>query len=237
MRDTGTPTPDQHPHDTGRQRGRAHDHGHGHGHAHGHGGEQPSTATDVAANWDERYAAEAWPTDPDPLLVQLVNGLAPGAALDLGCGTGRNAVWLAQQGWEVTGVDGSTVGLAQASQRAQQTGCALTTIHADLTTYTTADVYQLVVLANMHLPVDARNHLFAVAAHAVAPGGHLYVVGHHVESLGLAGPPDPERLFTEVLLATAFPELTTRQLGRTQEGDTREHSSAGDVYLWAARLT
>ena len=196
---------------------------------------QGPTTNDVAAIWDERYATEGWPTDPDPLLVQLVADLAPGAALDLGCGTGRNAVWLAQHGWDVTGVDSSTVGLAQANERAQQTGCALTTIAADLASYATAGTYQLVVLANMHLPVESREHLFAAAKHAVAIGGHLYVVGHHVESLGLAGPPDPERLFTEELLATAFPELTTQQLGRTSHGDTSEHSTAGDVYLWAAR--
>jgi len=212
MSDPGRPTPD-----------------------HGHGGEHPSTATDVAAIWDERYTREAWPTDPDPLLVQLVAGLVPGAALDLGCGTGRNAVWLAQQRWDVTGVDGSTVGLTQATERAEQAGCVLTTIHADLTTYSTTNTFQLVVLANMHLPAEARDHLFTTAARAVAPGGHLYVVGHHVESLGLAGPPDPERLFTEEILASAFANLTTQQLGRTQHGDTSEHSTAGDVYLWAAR--
>ena len=144
-------------------------------------------------------------------------------------------MWLAQQGWRVAGVDGSAVGLSQANQRAAEAGCTLTTIHADLTHYTPAQTYQLVVLANMHLSPDARTHLFAAAEQAVAPGAHLYVVGHHVESVGLAGPPDPERLFTEALLATAFPKLTTQHLGRTSPGDTSEHSSAGDVYLWAAR--
>jgi len=231
MSDTETPAPGNGPDDTDHGHGQ----GQGHDHGHMHGGKHPSASTDVAAMWDERYATEVWPADPDPLLVKLVAGLASGAALDLGCGTGRNAVWLAQHGWNVTGVDSSKVGLAQANERAQQTGCALTTICADLTTFRTANAYQLVVLANMHLPADARDHLFATAAHAVAPGGHLYVVGHHVASLGLAGPPDAERLFTEAMLATAFPDLTTQQLGRTQQGDTFEHSIAGDVYLWAAR--
>jgi len=227
MNETGTSTSDDRPHPT--------HHGHGHGGGLSGVGEHPSTATDVATVWDERYSAEVWPSDPDALLVQLAKGLPTGAALDLGCGTGRNAVWLAQQGWLVTGVDGSAVGLSQANQRAADAGCTLTTIHADLTDYMPAETYQLVVLANMHLSPDVRAHLFAAAEQAVAPGGHLYVVGHHVESLGLAGPPDPERLFTEALLATAFPTLTTQHLGRTSPGDTSEHSSAGDVYLWATR--
>jgi cyclopropane fatty-acyl-phospholipid synthase-like methyltransferase len=135
----------------------------------------------------------------------------------------------------VTGVDASTVGLAQASEHAEQAGCSLSTIHADLTTYASPAAFDLVVLANMHLPADGRDLLFATAEAAVAPGGHLYVVGHHLESLGLAGPPDPERLFTEDLLEAAFPGLAIERLGRTRDGDTSEHSTAGDVYLWAAR--
>ncbi|HVC66862.1 MAG TPA: class I SAM-dependent methyltransferase [Acidimicrobiales bacterium] len=190
----------------------------------------------AGATWDERYAAGEWPTDPDPLLVELTGTLSPGRAIDLGCGTGRNAVWLATAGWKVTGVDGSSVGLAQAGQRATEAGTSLDTVQADLAGYRPdPGAYDLVVVANIHLPADERGHLFAAAAEALAPGGHLYVVGHHLESLGLAGPPDPDRLYTEELLGEAFGELEAVRLGRTGHGDTAERSTAGDVYLWAVR--
>lgn len=202
-------------------------HHEGHDHHGGHG---------AGLTWDERYAAAEWPTEPDPLLVSLAGTLPAGRALDLGCGTGRNAVWLAAAGWDVTGVDGSSVGLAQAGDRAAAAGATLTTVQADLLEYTPeAGGYDLVVVANIHLPVAQRDRLFAAAAAALAPGGHLYLVGHHLESLGLCGPPDPERLYTEELLGAAFPDLDVVRLGRTGHGDTAERSTAGDVYLWAVR--
>lgn len=207
-------------------RSEHHDHEH-----HDHGGHDHG----AGATWDERYAAGEWPTEPDPLLVELAGSLPPGQAIDLGCGTGRNAVWLATAGWKVTGVDGSSVGLAQAGERAESVGTSLVTVQADLAEYRPdPGAYDLVVVANIHLPTDERDHLFA-AADALAPGGHLYVVGHHLESLGLAGPPDPERLYTEDLLGDAFGELDVVRLGRTGHGDTAERSTAGDVYLWAVR--
>jgi len=230
-----TVNPEQHDHEGHDHEGHdheGHDHG-GHNHeGHGHGGHDHG----AGATWDERYAAGEWPTEPDPLLVELTGPLSPGRAVDLGCGTGRNAVWLATAGWKVTGVDGSSVGLAQAGERAGSLGASLDTVQADLAEYRPdPGAYDLVVVANIHLPTGERDHLFAAAVEALAPGGHLYIVGHHLESLGLAGPPDPDRLYTEELLREAFGELHVVRLGRTGHGDTAERSTAGDVYLWAVR--
>ena len=81
--------------------------------------------------WDERYAAAEliWTAEPNRFLVAEVNGLAPGRALDLACGEGRNAVWLAAQGWEVTGVDFSRAGLDKAHRLAPQRHATLVRAH------------------------------------------------------------------------------------------------------------
>lgn len=56
------------------------------------------TDVDGGAMWDRRYSERRWPTDPDPLVVRMAGPLAVGRAADLGCGTGRHAIWLAQRG-------------------------------------------------------------------------------------------------------------------------------------------
>jgi len=186
--------------------------------------------------WDRRYAEHSWPSEPDPVLVELVTPLVPGTAVDLGCGPGRNAVWLAGRGWQVTGVDTSSVGLGQAIQRAAEAGTSIETVQADLTGYEApAGGFDLVVLANIHPAPHERGALFAQVAAAVAPGGHLYVVGHHVDDLGRAGPPDPERLYTEAVLADAFPTLTVERLERSDRRAGGPEATLRDVVLWAVR--
>lgn len=205
----------------------------GHQHRGGHGG---SGGQGSPEDWDRRYGEAQWPSQPDPLLVNLASALPPGNAIDLGSGPGRNGLWLASRGWEVTLVDGSTVGLAQADQRAKEAGTPITTLQGDLAEYTPqAGRYDLVIVANIHLHPPQRAHLFAGAADALAPGGHLFVVGHHAESLGTVGPPDPQRLYDEEMLAQAFPTLRILELGRTKEGETGEHRGFHNVYLWATR--
>lgn len=186
--------------------------------------------------WNRRYAEHPWPTEPDASLVERVASLAPRRALDLGCGTGRNALWLARQGWRVTGVDASSVGLDMALRSARDSGVDLDVVEADLLQYRPApQAFDLVVVANIHLAPEHRTEFYARASAAVAPGGHLFVTGHHLDSLGRTGPPDPQRLFTLEMVAEFAPGLEIDSL--TQEPRWTEASlePLTDVVLWAHR--
>lgn len=164
------------------------------------------SVTPDGAMWDRRYAERRWTTEPDPLVVSMAGPLAVGRAVDLGCGTGRHALWLAQRGWTVTGVDASAVGLEQAEARAVSLGLRLTLVHSDLADYRPpADGFDLVLLANVHPTADQRAATLLAAARPVAPGGRLLVIGHHLDNLGRDGPPDPERLYTVERLREALP--------------------------------
>jgi SAM-dependent methyltransferase len=186
--------------------------------------------------WDRRYQEHGWSQVPDENLVELVAPLRAGRALDLGCGTGRNALWLARSGWSVTGVDASRVGLDMATEQATREGLNLHTVLADLLDYVPeVGCYDLVVVANIHLAPGQRDQLFGRAGAAVAPGGHLFIIGHHVDALGKSGPPALERLFEESLFQDRFDGFTIEHLDRR---DTR--SDAGDtedvsLLVWARR--
>lgn len=186
--------------------------------------------------WDRRYNEHGWSAVPDENLVELVAGLPPRRALDLGCGTGRNALWLARTGWRVTGVDASQVGLDMATEQANREGVTLHTVRADLLDYVPdAQSFDLVVVANIHLAPSQRDSFVERAAAAVAPGGHLYIVGHHVDALGIAGPPALDRLFEESFFADGFSGFTTeileRREARSDDGDTEDVI----VLVWARR--
>jgi SAM-dependent methyltransferase len=193
----------------------------------------------VGAVWDERYRRHAWSTTPDPDLVRLVEGLSPARALDLGCGTGRNACWLALQGWQVTGVDASGVGLDQARAHAEALGVTLELEQADVREWEAPErSVELVVMANLHpLPEDQRT-LLARASRWLVPGGHLFVTGHHRDALGGHGPPDPVRLYTEEELEHALPEvLRVEELRRVERLGADADTAARDivVVLFATR--
>ena len=97
-------------------------------HEHGHGPAQPEQDPDYfePSGWEERYSSEekVWSGDPNPQLVAEVARLTPGTALDVGCGEGGDVIWLAQQGWRVTGADFSATGLARAARHAPHAGVA-----------------------------------------------------------------------------------------------------------------
>lgn len=153
---------------------------------------------DPAAAWDERYRTKArlWSGKPNQQLVREAGGLRPGKALELGCGEGADAIWLAQQGWSVTAVDVSAVALERAhshelaelareSVRASNGDIAsrITWQLADLTQWQPGTSYDLVTSQFLHSQeLDWRIPL-RTAASAVKPGGTLLVVGHHPHRL------------------------------------------------------
>ena len=186
--------------------------------------------------WDKRYAEHPWSEVPDVSLVELVASLGPGRALDLGCGTGRNALWLTRQGWQVTGVDASAVGLQMAADQARREGLSLTLGRADLLEYEPApESFDLVVIANIHLAPEQRDEFFARAARAVTDSGHLYITGHHVDAFGLAGPPSLDRLFDEGMFRNRFENFTTELLERRETLSDADASADVVVLFWAVR--
>jgi SAM-dependent methyltransferase len=165
---------------------------------------------DRRRRWDERHAAH----DPiehaeaDPTLVATCTGLRPGRALDLGAGDGRNAIWLALQGWQVTAVDFSAVAIDRAGARAARAGATVDWQLHDLLEWSPEPAaYELVVLVFIQLPPDERRMVYANAAAAVAPGGSLLVIAHDRSNLekGVGGPQHPEVLFTAPEIAGELP--------------------------------
>ena len=150
--------------------------------------------------WDERYAGDEllWSVGPNQFLVAEVEALPPGRALDLACGEGRNAIWLAQRGWDVTGVDFSKVGLDKARRVADRRGVTVQWERTDVTEYAPApESFDLVIVMYLHLPEAERSVAFRRAATAVAVGGTVLVVGHDSTnpSVGWGGPSDSGVLY------------------------------------------
>ena len=157
--------------------------------------------------WDERYSGEdlVWPKSPNQWVVHELEGRVPGRALDLGTGEGRNAIWLAEQGWSVTAVDFSAKALQRARRRATQVGkehgapLDITWVQADLFAYEApAGTYDLVVATYVHLVDYERRELLRNCVRALAAGGIVLIVGHDSTNLaeGVGGPQDASVLFT-----------------------------------------
>jgi SAM-dependent methyltransferase len=182
-------------------------------HTHDHAEPSPPEVGMDEASWDERYrsSTELWSGDPNPHLVDEAADLAPGTALDVGCGEGADAIWLAQRGWRVTGVDFSTVALERAAARALEEGAdvagRITWLQADITRWVPPPAsHDLVSAQFMQLPSVQREPLHRRLAESVALGGTLLVVGHHPSDLHTTAPrpPAPELFFTAADVAASL---------------------------------
>ena len=170
-------------------------------------------------DWNRRHgeSGQLFGVDPNRFLVAEVDGLAPGRALDLACGAGRNAVWLAEQGWQVTGVDFSDVAIDNARRLAGDRGVAVEWLVADLGEWEpAANAFDLVVVLYLHLPAEERRPIMRRAAAALAGGGTILVVGHHSANIaeGTGGPQDARVLFTAEDIAADLEGLDVEKAER-----------------------
>ncbi|MFJ9608662.1 class I SAM-dependent methyltransferase [Kitasatospora sp. NPDC101176] len=172
-------------------------------------------------DWDDRYARSEllWGIEPNRWVVRELADHQPahapsgtpsgapgrslGHALDLAAGEGRNAIWLAARGWEVTGLDFSAVALERAERLTadlpDEVADRLTWRHGDARSFDApAGGYDLILVAYLQLPAEDRRAALRHAADALAPGATLLVVGHDLSNLteGVGGPQDPAVLFT-----------------------------------------
>lgn len=167
-----------------------------------------------AQGWNERYAASTvWSGEPNAALVLALTGLVDQAraqvvdtaptALDIGCGEGADARWLAAHGWAVTGVDWSDVALDRARSAMRDAGLEATFAQGDATDpaflagLSPTGTFDLVTLGFIHPEPEDRDTAYAHLPGLVAPGGHLLVIAHDPEhgARGFGGPP-PARLMS-----------------------------------------
>ncbi|HWI44230.1 MAG TPA: class I SAM-dependent methyltransferase [Nocardioides sp.] len=168
--------------------------------------------------WDQRYdgSDRVWSGRPNARLVEHATDLAPGTALDVACGEGGDAIWLAQRGWRVTAVDVSEVALRKVAIHAEQAGVA---DRVRLGLYDALDEprpagrrrFDLVTVSFLHVPVPDFAPIYRGISDAVAPGGRLLVTAHHPDDVSTGARHDhgpglmfePERVLTTLAVDAA----------------------------------
>lgn len=152
-------------------------------------------------NWDERYSESgfAYGTAPNEFLASVVDRIPKGKILSLAEGEGRNAVYLASLGYEVTGVDGSEVGLRKARELAIEYGVTITTIHADLSGFEIEpEKWDGIIACYCHVPSAIRVPLHRAALQGLKPGGVFVLEAFSKEQLayGTGGPQSLDMLMS-----------------------------------------
>ncbi len=218
---------------------------------HHHHATDPAADSDPTAFWEDKYGGSdgIWSGRPNHMLVELAGDLPLGRALDLGCGEGGDALWLAERGWTVTGLDISPTALARAEQAARHAGLADRTdwVAADLADPATLAAIGPVDLVNacfLQTPLDfPRSDVLRRAAGLVATGGHVLVVAHaaappwaDIPDELLDSFPTPEGELADLDLASeAWEVLVAEVRERPATGPDGEHAVLLDSVVLARR--
>ena len=191
--------------------------------------------------WEDRYCrrGRVWSGRPNPVLVDVAGSLRPGTALDLGCGEGGDAIWLALQGWRVTAIDVSATALDRAAADAATAGVAdrIDFRQHDLALTFPSGAFDLVSAQYLHSPIEfPRVHVLQEAASAVTPYGLLLIVDHASVSPGSWA--DPEETLAPLDLSPD--EWHTERLEdreREATGPNGQRATVTDNVIAVRRLT
>lgn len=198
-----------------------------------------------ADEWNERYRASelVWSAGPNQFVEAELAGLPPGRALDLAAGEGRNAIWLARQGWQVTAVDFAQAGLDKGRTIAtQEDGLDVAWVCADATTWQRAEdqpAYDLCLVAYLQLAAAERREAVRRGFRSLGVGGTFLLVAHDSSNLteGTGGPTDPAVLMTaEDVLADlggeTFEVMRAGRVPRQVGGPEHVHDPVEATTAW-----
>lgn len=192
--------------------------------------------------WDDQYSTDKYlfGVEPNDFLKANAGQLKPGNVLCLAEGEGRNAVYLAKLGFNVTAVDLSAVGLEKARRLAAENGVEIKTIRADLNDFVIQpNRWDNIVSIFCHLPPALREKVHAAAAAGLTKGGVFLLEAYTARQLdmpGIGGPPIPELMFSAEMLRRDFPSLENvhaAEVEREVNEGSKHHGPAAVVQFIA----
>lgn len=182
-----------------------------------------------SARWNERYreSAQDWPHEPTALVAATAAALPIGTALDVACGTGRNAIYLAQQGWRVSALDFSAVAIEYARTRSAAEGVHVDWRVQDALAFRSEPRFDLIVICYLQIPVEQMIGVVRAAEQALHPGGTLLVVAHDRDNVehGTGRPRDQSAVYSAPELAAALTipiEIAEQQRHEKDHGPVRD---------------